>query len=108
MSMDGAANLTIRGLVELWAEKTPNAAALLAPDRAAMTYAQLLAQIAESRAFLHDAGIRRNDRVAVVLRNGPEMAAAFLSVADAAVCAKQSSIFTFPIWRRARSSSIMA
>ena len=40
-----------------------------------------------ARAALNDLGIGRNDRVAIVLPNGPEMAAAFLCVASAAASA---------------------
>ncbi len=36
---------------------------------------------------LNEAGIGRSDRVAVVLKNGPELAAAFVTVAASAVCA---------------------
>ena len=36
---------------------------------------------------LHEAGIGRGDRVAIVLPNGPEMAAAFVTIAQAAVTA---------------------
>ena len=79
--------MTIRDLLELQAAKTPNADALLASGRETMTYAQLLAQVNQSRRALHAAGICHADRVVVVLSNGPEMAAAFLSIADSAVCA---------------------
>jgi acyl-CoA synthetase (AMP-forming)/AMP-acid ligase II/thioesterase domain-containing protein len=39
------------------------------------------------REALNGMGLGRNDRVAIVLPNGPEMAAAFLAVAAAATCA---------------------
>ena len=78
---------TIRRLLESQAALTPTAPALLAPAREPMRYAQLLAQIDQSSRALRAAGIRPSDRVAVVLPNGPEMAAAFLSVSSVAACA---------------------
>ena len=77
----------MRGLLEWHAAQTPNAAALVAPSREALTYAGLLAQVERSRAVLQAAGIRRTDRVAVVLPNGPEMAAAFVAIACGATTA---------------------
>jgi oxalate---CoA ligase len=51
-------------------------------------------------------GLGRGDRIALVLRNGPDMGAAFLGVAGSAVCAPlnpviapRNSIFTCPTWR---------
>lgn len=49
-----------------------------------MTYGQLNALTGTVRTALHGAGVGRGDRVAIVLPNGPEMAAAFVSVAQAA------------------------
>ena len=78
---------TIPGLIRDGAERAPDAAAILAPGRAPLTYA-LLASLAEARAMqLNELGIGRGDRVAVVLPNGPEMAVAFLAVASVATCA---------------------
>ncbi|MEM1386817.1 MAG: acyl--CoA ligase [Pseudomonadota bacterium] len=61
--------------------------ALGAPDRPWMTYRGLRALAGQTRARLHQAGIGRDDRVALILPNGPEMAAAFLCVAQSAVTA---------------------
>ena len=60
------------------------ALALGAPDRGWMDYAGLRALAASVAASLHAAGVGRGDRVAIVLPNGPEMAAAFVTVAQAA------------------------
>ncbi|MEQ8248810.1 MAG: acyl--CoA ligase [Alphaproteobacteria bacterium] len=61
--------------------------ALGAPDRPTMTYGQLRALVATTGATLNALGIGRNDRVAIVLPNGPEMAAAFVAIAGAATTA---------------------
>ncbi len=65
----------------------PAAPALGAPDRADLAYADLRALIDRSVADLNGFGIGRGDAVAIVLPNGPEMAAAFLGVACAATAA---------------------
>jgi acyl-CoA synthetase (AMP-forming)/AMP-acid ligase II len=61
-----------------------SAAALGAPGRDWMDYAGLRALSGDVAAALHGAGVGRGDRVAIVLPNGPEMAAAFVTVAQVA------------------------
>ena len=61
--------------------------ALLAPDRDELSHAALLAQNEALVQALNAVGIGRNDRIAIVLPNGPEMAAAFLGIAGAATTA---------------------
>lgn len=83
----GETPLSLYCLVEAQAQQDAGAPALRAPGRAALTYGGLLAQMDEVRRALNAVGIGRGDRVATVLPNGPEMAAAFLSVAAGATCA---------------------
>src|SRR5262249_60752695 len=72
-------------LLEYQAERIPDAPAILAPGRAALSYSRLHRHIEETGCALRAMGIARHDRVAVVLPNGPEMAVAILTVAgDAA------------------------
>src|SRR6056297_2922203 len=61
-----------------------SAPALGAPGRDWMDYAGLRGLSGQVAAALHRAGIGRGDRVAIVLPNGPEMAAAFVTVAQVA------------------------
>jgi acyl-CoA synthetase (AMP-forming)/AMP-acid ligase II len=61
-----------------------NAPAIGAPGRAWLDYAGLARQAAHVAEALHGAGVGRGDRVAIVLPNGPEMAAAFVTVAQSA------------------------
>ncbi|MSR07285.1 MAG: AMP-dependent synthetase [Gemmatimonadetes bacterium] len=63
------------------------ATALSAPGGVPLTYGALRALVAETVAALGSRGIGQNDRVAIVLDNGPEMAAAFLAVASGAAAA---------------------
>ena len=63
------------------------AAALSAAGVADLTYGELRGQLAETDAALRRIGIGANDRVAIVLPNGPEMVTAFLAVASIAASA---------------------
>jgi len=61
--------------------------AIAAPSSKPMTFKRLRQQIEETAKALSAFGAGSNDRVAIVLPNGPEMAAAFLSVASHAASA---------------------
>jgi len=78
---------TIPGLIRQSAERTPDAVAIAASDRAPLTYARLARQLEALLAKLNELGIGRGDRLALVLPNGPEMAVAFLAGASTATCA---------------------
>jgi acyl-CoA synthetase (AMP-forming)/AMP-acid ligase II len=69
-------------LLTLLSTGTETAAAIGAPARKALTHGELRALIARTVARLNELGAGRNDRVAIVLPNGPEMAACFLAVAS--------------------------
>jgi oxalate---CoA ligase len=58
-----------------------NAPALRAPARPALSHGQLRALAQSTQAALNGHGLGRNDRVAIVLPNGPEMAACFITAA---------------------------
>jgi len=75
---------TIAGLLERGAA---DATALGAPGGTPLTYQALRTLVADVRQALETRGIGPGDRVAIVLDNGPEMAAAFLTVASAATAA---------------------
>jgi acyl-CoA synthetase (AMP-forming)/AMP-acid ligase II len=62
-------------------------AAIRAPGRSTLTYAGLRSLVDRTVAALNRIGIGRNDRVAIVLPNGPEMAAAFVATACGATTA---------------------
>ena len=67
---------------ELLAAGADGAAALSSPGGVALTYGNLRKLAADTRAALNAHGVGRNDRVAIVLDNGPEMAATFIAVAS--------------------------
>lgn len=87
MSFEYATPLTIAELIAARAAKTPDAMALAAPQRSPLSYAGLHAQMQYTAKALSGLNVSRNGRVALVLPNGPELAAAFLGVSAAAVCA---------------------
>lgn len=68
-------------LFELLQAADPQAVALRAPGRPALRHGELRQLAAETVRSLNGWGIGRNDRVAIVLPNGPEMAACFLACA---------------------------
>ena len=75
---------TVMGLLEQGAAE---ANALSAPGGVPLTYRTLRKLAADTLVALNARGIGRNDRIAIVLDNGPEMAAAFLCVATGATAA---------------------
>ena len=85
--MTATAASPARTIPDLLAGHAPEAPAIGAPEREPLSFAGLRAQIERTVAALNGFGIGREDPVAIVLPNGPEMAAAFLSVASAAASA---------------------
>jgi acyl-CoA synthetase (AMP-forming)/AMP-acid ligase II len=78
---------SIYQLLKMQAEKTPEAIAFTAPERSPLTYGRLLKRVEHTVDTLRACGVNRNDRLAIVLPNGPEMAVAFVAVAAGATCA---------------------
>ncbi|BBK40192.1 AMP-dependent synthetase [Allostella vacuolata] len=74
-------------IAELLAAGRDEAPAIAAPGRMPLTYAGLRRLVTDTVATLNRLGIGRNDPVAIVLPNGPEMAAAFVSIACGATTA---------------------
>lgn len=79
--------MTLPDLLLAALDRSPDAVALLAPSRPALRYDALRQQVATTLSVLRAAGVGKQDKVAVVLPNGPDMAAAVVAVASGAVCA---------------------
>ena len=62
------------------ARRNPEGCALYAPGSSPARYGEILGRRDEVVQQLNRLGVSRNDRLAVVLSNGPELAAAFLAV----------------------------
>ncbi len=73
------ADLTLR--LVAGAEDAP---AIMAPGRQALSHGELRRLILNTAVRLNALGLGRNDRIAIVLSNGPEMAAAFIALAASA------------------------
>src|SRR5262245_5638589 len=80
-------DLRIQRLLQVRAEQTPDAIAITAPGRAPLTYARLYMHMDDVVMTLHAMGVGSNDRVAIVVPQGPEMATAFIAVAAGATSA---------------------
>lgn len=93
MNLD-TADATLWSLLHESARRRGGAPALLAPGRPPLSYHELAAQTARLAAQLRAGGIGPTDRVAIVIPNGPELAAAFVGVAAAAGCAPLNPAYT--------------
>lgn len=76
-----------RTLRELLAKGADGAPAISAPGRSPLSFGDLRALIDATTAKLNALGIGRNDRVGIVLNNGPEMATCFVACASAVTSA---------------------
>ena len=82
-----AAPDSLLSLIAASVERYAESDALHAPGRAPLSYHGLRELVDRTGRFLAARGLGPGDRVAVVLRNGPEMAAAFASIAAWTACA---------------------
>src|SRR2546426_6473794 len=78
--------LCIPHLLAERSKHTPDALAILAPGRLPLTYGRLWRHVDDVVQTLRAMGLERQDRVALMLPNGPEMAVAFLAVAASTTC----------------------
>ncbi|MBC8505373.1 MAG: AMP-binding protein [Chloroflexi bacterium] len=74
-------------IIELLEHGKDAAPAVSSPDRQSLTYAGLRSLMNRTVEKLNELGIGRNDPVAIVLPNGPEMASVFVSLAAGATTA---------------------
>ena len=84
---------TVYEIVQRHAEARPDAEALVAPGRSPLSYSALLVLVEQVGRHLGRFGISSSDRVAIVMPNGPEMAAVFLSVSSAAAAAPLNPVY---------------
>ncbi len=73
--------MSVTSLNQLLATGADSAPAIAAPGRASLDYQGLRALVGNTLTTLNGLGIGRNDRVAIVLANGPEMATCFAACA---------------------------
>lgn len=87
---------TVYQLLQTQADRQPNTIAIVAPSQTALPYKQLFSHVDAVVNQLNALGIGRNDRVGIVLPNGPEMAVAFLAIASAATSAPLNPAYRAP------------
>jgi len=75
---------TLRQLMSAGADDAP---AIAAPGTVPLSYRALRALVEQTIGSLNGFGVGRNDRVAIVLPNGPDMATAFIAIASGATAA---------------------
>ena len=85
---------TLSELIEARAHEAPSAPVLRSPGRGALDARALLELVESVRTVLCERGIGPMGRVALVTRNGPEAAAAFLGIASSAACAPLNPSYT--------------
>ncbi len=91
-----SARATIPGFLEERAAEMPDAIALVAPGREPLTYRALDDHVRRTTERLTALGLGPSDRVAVLHRNGPELATIFVSVASVATCAPLNPAYREP------------
>ena len=74
-------------LKSLLEPREAGAVAISAPGRADLTYGLFASLCEETAASLRARGLARNDKLAIVLPNGPDMAASFVAAAMAVTAA---------------------
>ena len=88
MSMDWeTSRCGLADIVERLVAGADNAPAISAPERPTLTHGGLREHMRATAATLNGLGLGRNDRIAIILPNGPEMASAFVSIAACATTA---------------------
>ena len=76
---------TVPEALAFWAERTPDAPALIVPGEPAITYGHLWRRANALAGFWHERGVGRRDRVVLLLPEGPALATALLGTAAAAI-----------------------
>jgi len=79
--------LSLHHLLESQSARIPQAVAIAAQGRPPVTYSRLISEVYNVVRTLKAMGIGRNDRVALTIPEGPELAVTFLGVAARATCA---------------------
>ena len=74
-------------LSDLVERQPPDAIAIMAPERAPLTYGGFASHCEATTAALGERGFRPDHKLAIVLPNGPDMASAFVSCGSACVAA---------------------
>ena len=86
---------TLLDLIRFRAGASPTATAILGLDQQPLTYRGLIHLLEAAIGGLSRFGIRRNDRVAIVLPNGPNLAVTLLAVSSVGTSAPLNPAYSF-------------
>jgi len=86
--------LSVYSIIEEKAKRIPDCPAISAPGHTPLCYLRLFKQVVYTVGRLKTMGLRRNDRIAIALPNGPKMATAFLSVTSYATAVPLNTSFS--------------
>ena len=81
-----SANFSIPEWIKYWADCQPESPAILAPDVRPLNYSDLFQEILRVVHQLQNAGLHRNDRVALIFPNGINLALAILGTSSCMTC----------------------
>src|SRR5215470_6471695 len=93
-SLEPSFDSTIHHLLNVKAEQSPNAVVIEGVGGTSIRYGQLLSLVDDVIKSVGALDLNRQDRVALVLPDGPETAAALLAVAAIATCAPLNPSYT--------------
>lgn len=96
MNFETPSGATGRALFGLLENASPASIAIAGRDGVAISYGELSELVERFAGQLAGAGIKRTDRVAIAVQNGPLAALGFLGTATAAVCAPLNPNYTQP------------
>ena len=85
---------TLGELIRAGAQDAPDSACIVSAAGEHLTWQQLHSQLDQTRAMLRQSGLGPEQRVALVLPNGPTLAVAFLTVAACAGCAPLNPVYS--------------
>ena len=85
----------IGDLIDRLARRNTQAVAITAPGRPPLSYSRLRLLLDAVGRSLRASGIGENERVALVMPNGPEMAVAFAALSSLAACAPLNPAYRF-------------
>jgi oxalate---CoA ligase len=91
---------TILELIQQQSSRTPNAVAIVAPERSPLTYATLDRQVSQTAISLQRMGFGVHDRFAIVLESSAEAVTAFLAISACAISAPLNPAYSSPEFER--------
>ncbi|NIM96108.1 MAG: AMP-binding protein [Anaerolineales bacterium] len=87
---------SVHQILKIQAKHAPKAPAILGLDRPPLSFNHLHQYVLSTVTLLNSYGLGRNDRIAIVIPNGPELALAFLAISSCATSAPLNPSYQAP------------